>query len=123
MIGNVEPVDTVPGAESATNDLDAQDEETVVSEFVAHNDWVAQTAVFGIKLIASATTALEAVIGKVEPVDTVPGAELATKDLDAQDELTDASELVAQRDCVAQTAVFGTKLIAAAIVAQLAVIG
>jgi hypothetical protein len=62
------PVDNVPGAESATNDLDAQLAETEVIEFVAHSDCVAQTTVFGIKLIASARTALDAVQGTVEPV-------------------------------------------------------
>jgi hypothetical protein len=63
------------------------------------------------------------VIGNVEPVDIVPGAASANKELLAHDALTAFNELVAQIDCVAQIAVLGTKLIAVAIVAQLAVQG
>jgi hypothetical protein len=158
VIGNVEPVDIVPGAALANNDLLAHDALIELKEFVAHNDWVAQTAVLGTKFIAVAIVAqlavhgtvdpvatefcfvpiklitLElsqndavsdqlAVIGNVDPVEIVPGAASANNELEAQLELIELSEFVAQMLCVANTDVFGTKFIEAATVAQLAVIG
>ena len=123
VIGNVLPVETVPGALSADKDLEAQLALTELNELVAQRDCVAQTAVFGMKLMDVAIVAQLLVIGNVLPVLIVPGALSDANDLLAHDELTELKELVAQRDCVAHTDVFGTKLIAVAIVAQLAVQG
>ena len=116
----------MPGALSADNDLEAQDALTELNELVAQRDcvanmlWVADPAV-GIpptRLVAQLD-----VIGKLLPVDIVPGAASELNDLLAQEALVATNELVAHRDWVAQIAVFGTKLIEVATVAQLAVQG